>query len=188
MKKIILRALNPVFFVLLVIIGIALQTSLFNSYPFMYLQPDLVLICVIWCALKRPFVEGGILTLLFADMAEIHSATPQGLFLMSYMTVFILVRGLARYVVVPHLSGMVMVALASSIAWKVIYLSILSMMDLAENQWRHTLVLLLPGAVMVGVASVWVFRWLEKFDWVTFKDPRAQKALEDEYQLEVEAL
>src|SRR5690606_22590765 len=114
-----LRALNPFFFILLMAIGVALQTSLFNSYPFLYLQPDIVLFGVIWCALKRGFVEGGILTLVFSNMAELHSSTPQGLFLLCYMVVYLTVRTLARYFLIPNLSAMVMLTLGASVVWKI---------------------------------------------------------------------
>jgi len=186
--RILLRFLNAPIFVLLVTIGVALQTSLFNSYPFLYLQPDVILLAVIWCALQRKFFEGGVLTLIFGNIAEIHSAAPQGLFLASYMTVYLVVRLTIRYFVIPNLSGLVILTLCASILWKFTYISVLSMMGAGSHQWRHLLVLLFPGAVMEGVAAIWVYRWLEKFDWVTVKSARAQAMLDEELQLEGEGL
>jgi hypothetical protein len=186
--RILLRLLNAPIFVLLVTIGVALQTSLFNSYPFLYLQPDVILLAVIWCALERKFFEGGVLTLIFANIAEIHSAAPRGLFLCSYMAVYLVVRLTIRYFVMPNLSALVMLTLCASILWKFTYISVLSMMGEGSYQWRHLLVLLFPGAVMEGVAAIWCFRWLERFDWVTFKNKRAQAMLDEEMQLEGEGL
>lgn len=188
MTRFFLRHLNPLAFTALVAIGIALQTSLFVSYPLLYLQPDVVLLAVLWCALKRSFIEGGILTLLFAEIAELHSGAPSGLFMIAYMGVYLGVRASSRVFVLRGLSSLVVLALAASIAWKLLNLGVLHLMGLARNQWRHTLALLFPGAVMAGATAIWVFRWLARFDWVTYKDERALQALEDELRLEGEGL
>ncbi len=188
MIRLVLRALNAPLLLLLCILGIALQTSLFSFYPLLYLQPDIVLLVVIWCALRRSFFEGGILTLLLADFAELHSAAPQGCFLLAYILIFLGVRAFAQYMVISDLAGLVSLSMGASIAWKLICYEILNLLGAAENQWRHTAALLLPGAVMVGVIAIWIFRWLEKFDWVTYKNARAMQILEDELQLDGEGL
>ena len=188
MTRVILRMLNSPALVMLVAIAVGIQTSLFASYPFLYLQPDLVLLAVIWCGLKRSFLEGGILTLIFANIAEIHSSAPHGLFLISYMIIYLGVRVAARVLVMPALSSLVILTLCASLVWKLSSLGVLHLMGLSRNQWRHMLVLLFPGAVMAGASSIWIYRWLEKFDWVTYKNERAHQMLEDELQLEGEGL
>jgi len=180
----ILRWLNAPVFIFLVMVGVAIQTSLFNSYPFNYLQPDIVLIAVFWCAQRRKFTEGGILTLILAEIAEAHTAAPQGLFLISYMTVFLLARLATRYLVISNLSSLVMLTMAASVVWKATYMLVLYLLGVSSNQWRHLIVLLLPGAVMAGVTAIWVYRWLEQFDRLTFKDPKNQSLFEDELRLE----
>lgn len=188
MRKTALWYLNFPVFVLLIAIGIAFQSSLFNAYPFNYLQPDIILLAVIWCALRRGFAEGGALTLIFANIAELHSSAPQGLFMITYMLVYLAGRGISHLFVIPNLSSLVMVTFGASIFWKLSYLFVLYLLDLAGNQWRHTLILLFPGAVMEGVIAVWVYRWLDRFDTLTFKDPRALASMEGELQLEHEGL
>ena len=59
MTRIILKALNAPLLIIFVSIGIALQSSLFSSWPLVYFQPDIVLIAVVWCGLRRSFTEGG---------------------------------------------------------------------------------------------------------------------------------
>jgi hypothetical protein len=39
---------------------------------------------------------------------------------------------------------------------------------------------------MEGIAGIWIYRWLEKFDWLTYKSERAQQLLEEELTLEGE--
>lgn len=180
--------MNAPALVVLVLIGISLQTSLFSSYPLLYLQPDVVLLAVIWCALRRDFTEGGVLTLIFAGIAEIHSGAPKGLFLSAYMAIYLTIKGMSKVLVIPGLSVLVGLTLFASIVWKLVILWILYLMDAAENQWRHTLALLLPGAVMEGIVGTWVYRWLDQFDWKTFKNPRARAAVEEGLQLDEEGL
>lgn len=184
MKRILLRLLNPVFFVTLVVLAVAAQTSIFSTYPLMYLQPDFVLIAVLWCALRRSFTEGGILTLLFGDLAEIHSSSPSGVFLIAYMTVFLLTRAARKYLVLTQFSSVILLTLAGSVLVKLTSWIVLALLGIADSQWRHLLALLLPGAVMAGVAGVWTYRFLERFDLWTFKDRRAERRLDEESEFE----
>ena len=188
MTQFLLRILNtPILFVA-VLVGVAIQTSCFASYPLMYLQPDIVLIVVVWCALRRDFTEGGILTLLFANISEIHSSAPQGLFLISYMTVFLTIRGLSKLFVIHEKASLVGLTIFASFLWKLTGLMILHLIDQGENQWRHTIALLIPGAVMEAVVGVWAYRLLDRFDWETYKNPRARQIAEDETFLEEETV
>src|SRR4051812_24788389 len=143
-----LRAFNGPALILLVMLGVALQTSLFNSYPLMYLQPDLVIIAVIWCALRRDFFEGGVLTLIFARIAELHSSAPAGVFLITYMSVYLLGRLTNKLFVTPTPQALVMMTMGASIFWKAEYMGVLHALGASHNQWRHAIVLLPFGAVM----------------------------------------
>ena len=178
MKQLVLQFFNPPIFFLLVVLGVVLQTSLFNAYPLIYLQPDLVLICVVWCALQRTFFEGGVLVLLFSQIAEIHSSAPQGMFMCGYMAVFLIVRVLARLLVLGRLATWIQLVLFASVFWKLLSLFFVSLMGLAANQWKHTLVLLMPGAVMDGIVSIWLFRFLYRFDRSTYKAPVTQSVFD----------
>ncbi len=188
MTRVLMNLLNAPALLLLFTIAIALQTSLFAFYPLNYLQPDIVLVGVIWFALHRNFTEGGILTLLLAEIAEIHTSAPQGLFLLTYILIYLIVRALCKFVAITDLSALVLLSMGASIAWKLLCLFILYLLGISENQWKHTFVLMLPGSVMVGVTSIWIYKCLKWFDWVTYKDTRARKILEDELQLEGEGL
>lgn len=188
MTRLLLRALNTPLIILFVMIGIALQSSLFSSWPLSLLQPDAVLLIVVWCALKRNFGEGGLITLVISEIAEIHSAAPQGLFLISYMVIFLGVRAASRFVVMPTLFSLAMITLISSTFWKLTCLVVLSLLGVGSNQLRHTFTYLFLGAAIEAVLSLWAFRWLEKFDWMTFKNQRAEHAIEEELQLDSEGL
>jgi len=102
------------------------------------------------------------------------------------MLIYVFVKAVDRYLVVPRLSSAVLLSIACSVLFKLANLITLSSLDLASEQWRHTIVFLLPGAVMEGVLGIWVLHGLDRFDWLTFKDPRASQTLEDELRLSEE--
>lgn len=190
MNRLILNALNAPVFVLLIAIGIAIQTSLFGFWPLQYLQPNIVLVAVIWCALRRGFLEGGIITLIISDLSELHSAAPQGLYLIAFMTVFLGVRAASKLVVIPNVTGYVLVTLFASIAWKFVTLFTLYLLGASNNQWRHTFLFLFPGAVIEASIGIWVFRLFESFDRATFKRVAVDRAhgssdnYDDEFMIE----
>ena len=185
MTRIFLRAANPIFLCLIVLFGIGIQTSLFREPPLHYFQPDIVLIAVIWCALRRDFAVGGIITLVLGELAEIHSAAPSGIMLMLYLLVYFSVRLVMRLIVLPDLTALVLLTLGASVAWHIGNLVILMMLGV-EVSFAHTLTYLFPGAVSDGLLALWAFKLLDRFDWLTFKSRRAQQILEDELQLEAE--
>lgn len=186
MTRTLLRALNTPVLILLVIIGLAVQSSLFTSWPLYYFQPDFVLLAVVWCALRRSFEEGGIITLIISNISEIHSSAPQGIHLIGYMTVYFFMRAASKFFVIPNLFSYAMFTLMSSMIWKLVGLGVLYFLGKSENQWRHTITYLFLDASVGAAYSLWVFRWLEKFDWVTFKNARAEHVVDEELQLEDE--
>jgi hypothetical protein len=176
MVNILLRFLNAPGLIVMSILGIAIQTSLFTSWPLTYIQPDIVLLLVVWCALRRGFTEGGILTLIMANFSEIHSAVTQGLLLVSYMLVYLSVRLAARVLVIPDLSSYVIVTLFASLLWKISNLAMLYGLGAATNEWRHTLLFMAPGALVQGALGFKFYRWLERFDWFTHKKPPTEQS------------
>lgn len=169
MKRLLLRGLNAPVLVLLALVAIAIQTSLFAYWPLNYIQPDIVLLLTLWCAFRRNFAEGGILTLIFAHVAEIHSSVPQGLFLTIYMLIYLLIRGTSRFFVVPDLFLMAVITLFSSIFVKISGAMYIYFLRGTSHPWLNSAFLLFPGAAAEGIASIWVYRWLHRFDQMTFK-------------------
>ncbi len=182
MTRILLRLLNAPGIILLTAIGIAIQTSLFAWQPISYFQPDVVLLIVIYCAFRRSFTEGGVLTLIAANIVEIHSAAPSGFFLIIYMSIYLGVRGATKVLVIPGMYSWMLLTLMASVLSKIEGLGIMYLLGGSLNQWRHTLFLLFPGAVTAGLTGIAVYRGLEKFDELTYKN-RNESSLDDELQV-----
>lgn len=185
MTRLLLRILNTPALILLTLIGIAIQSSLFSFWIFHYIQPDVALLVIVWVALRRDFTEGGMITLIIGNICEIHSASPQGYFMIIYMMIYLAVRGASHVLVIPHLSSYVLVGLIATFFSKIIGIAILGLLGTSTLLWQHILLFVVPGTLINGLVGHWVFQGLEKFDWVTFKNIRAEQALEDELQLEL---
>lgn len=184
MTRLFLRWLNPIAIFFMALFGIALQSSLFSFWVLPYFQPDVVLLLVLWCALQRGFLEGGILTLILADATEIHSSAPQGIFLITYMLVYLAVRLCDRLFVIPDVKAYATVSLLATVLAKIIPLLTLHLLGVPPAQWKQALVFIAPVAIVNGLLGRWLFQRLDRFDWITYKSPRSEQMLEDEMAIE----
>lgn len=180
MTRLLLRALNSPALVLLAMVGIAIQTSLFSFWPLTYLQPDIILLMVIWCALRRQFIEGGVITLIVSHIAEIHSGAPSGVFMITYMLLYLGLRAASRILVIPDLSSIILVTLVLTALSKISMGLILHLLGAGGSQWRHVLFYLIPEAMVNGMMAKWLFRWLDRFDSITFGSAQSERGLESE--------
>jgi rod shape-determining protein MreD len=170
MTRILLRSLNAPALILLTLIGVAVQTSLFSFWFLKIFQPDMILLVVIWCALRRSFTEGGIITLIIGNIAEIHSGAPSGVFLITYMSAYLIVRGSERLFVIPDLSSFIFMTVGLTLYSGLVETLILKLLGVGQTHWNYSLLHAIPVALVNGVLSSWVFRWLEKFDAFTYKN------------------
>lgn len=192
MNRAILRFLNSPILVFFTLLGVAIQTSFFTFWILPYLQPDLVLLIVLWCALRRSFAEGGALTLILANVAEIHSASPRGLYLITYMLIYLLVRWSARILVIRDVKAFQILTVMTSLGSKIFSLGIVYLLGISIGKWDHTLRFIIPGALMNGLMSQWIFHGLNRFDQKTYKTIWVNRItpldndeiyLDDEYQM-----
>lgn len=184
MRRLVWRLLNAPLLFLILCLGVAVTTSLFNSYPVYYFQPDLIFITVIWCSLRRTLTEGGFLTLAFALIAENHSSCPQGYFMCMYMALFLCMRLFSRYFVISQFSSLLQVTMGGMAFFKAAHLLFLAFFGLAHYQITHVALFILPNVGMAGLLGSIAFRYLEIFDRVTFKSERSRQLIEDELLVE----
>jgi hypothetical protein len=174
MLKIFLRALNAPALLLLAAVAVGLQTSLFAGWPLSYFEPDALVWIVVWMALRREFTEGGVVTLVLAEIAELHSAAPRGTFFVLYMLSYLGVRLAARVLVLPGMHALVMVTVAVCVFTRLAIAGLLEALG-ADPSWLSTLLGLVPGAIVEGALGVWAFRGLEAFDTLTHRSLRAER-------------
>ncbi len=179
-----MKFLNAPFFVLIVAIAIAVQSTLFNSYPLWYFQPDLILIAVIWCALRRTMTEGGILVLIFGSMVETHSSAPAGFYLCIYMTIFLGIRLFSRFFVISQFASLLIVTMCAAVALKILVIILLGTLDHGAAQFYHFAITVLPFTAMEGLMGYGGYKLLDAFDRATTKSESSRQLIEDELLVE----
>lgn len=184
MTQIVLRFLNFPALILMTLVGVAVQSSLFTFWLLPYIQPDLPLLLTIWCALKRRLFEGGILVLIIARIAELHSASVNGLYFIIYMAVYLAVRLADRVLVIPDFRSYSFVTLFASVLSKLTAMGLIHLLGVSANQWKHVFLFVFPSAIMNAVLGFWLYRWLARFDLATFKNARADRLNDDEVEFE----
>lgn len=170
MTQTFLRILNSPILIFFVLVALACQTALFSSLPFSYLQPDFVLLVVVWCALKRKLTEGGCMTLLLSEIAESHSSCPQGFFLLSNMAIFLCVRLASRFVIISSPASYAVLTLFCFILRKLIRFFCLILLGINHQQLHLSLAYGLLEATTEGSMAFWAYYWLHRFDQLTFKN------------------
>jgi cell shape-determining protein MreD len=183
MTRIFLKLLNGPLMIFLTCMAVGIQSALFVSFPLNWIQPDLLILMVIWLSLKRSFTEGGVLTLILGEIAELHSSAPSGSLLIAYMTIYLGVRLASRLVVIPDFHSWIRLTLVSSGVWKATSLLVLAYLDKAESQWRHTLIHLLPSAISTSLLGLWIYPTLDRFDRWTHKNLKMEQRLSDDLKL-----
>jgi hypothetical protein len=184
MKSWLLKSFNLPGLFFFLSIALSIQSTFFERPPLRYVQPDFTLLLILWFALKRPFFEGGVLTLMAAYIAELGSASPRGVLLLAYMIHYLLTHWLSKLFTIPSFYTVVAWAGVSTVLHEFYVYTALLWAGGAEGFWSSQLLFVFPRALSECFATFWVFRFLNKFDLWTCKDPRAQQALETELQLD----
>lgn len=186
MKVRLLKAFNLPGLIVIALLAMALQATLFNNTSFAFFQPDIILFIVLWLAMKREFGEGGVLTLVLGYLAELQSGAPKGIFLINYMLIFLVARFLYKNFQVLNRRSLILVGIGASLFSRLDILFILYLVNKADNEWFHTLQLLAPTMIIHGALISFVFRLLYKFDFWTLKNPDAEYRYERDFYLDEE--
>lgn len=182
MTRILLSRLNGVFLMLLGLLAIAIQSSLFSTWPLTYIKPDAALWLVMWFALRRPFIEGGILTLVMAYFQELHSSAPSGVLLAKYLFIYLGTAGANQVLVIPNFESFAMVTGVTAALSQWFQLLILALLGVFTDSstgwgWKGALILTLPQAAIQAGLSIWIYPTLERFDLLTYKQARPEMEL-----------
>jgi len=70
--------------------------------------------------------------------------------------------------------------------WKLFSIFLLSLFGAPLHGWQHSFFSLLLGCAVEGALGFWLYQWLEKFDWITYKNARAEHALDSELLMDGE--
>src|ERR1035437_810875 len=133
MKARLLKLSNFPGMLVIALCALTLQSTLLYFPSIAFFQPDLLIFFVLWVAIKRSFIEGGILTLLFGYLAELYSAAPQGFYLCTYMVIYLIACFLYQQFQISSKKVLVFVGIGFSIFLRLIVLFILFLLNRADN-------------------------------------------------------
>ena len=171
---------------LIALFALTIQSTLFNHPSIAFFQPDFIIFFTLWVAIRRSFIEGGILTLCFGYLTEAHSAAPQGFFLCTYMTFYLLARVLYQQFQITNNRILALVGFAFSALMRLLILFILYLMNRSDHVLNHTLQLLAPTLISHSIFIFLAFKILYRFDNWTLKNPDAERHHERNFHLDEE--
>ena len=188
MKARLLKMSNFPGLLVLALFALTLQSTLFNHPSIAFFQPDILIFFTIWVAIRRSFIEGGILTLAFGYLMEIHSAAPCGFYLCTYMLIYLTARFLYQQFQISNNRVLVIVGIGFAVFMRLVVLFILYLLNRSDNVWHHTLQLLAPTIFSHGILIYFIFRMLNRFDNWSLKNPDAERHHERNFHLDEELI
>lgn len=167
-----LNSLNPIFFVLVVLVFIVLRTTLHPIAGFVKYW-DLLLPFAIYFGQRRTLTEGLILSLFTSHLISLSSSAPVGVFTAYYLAIFLCAR-LLSLVFFAHIWYSILLLLFA--------LSLLSrvMLTVVASSFGHGWPMFsfanwsFWGLMLNTLAGYLVYRGLEQLDRLTHKTPPAR--------------
>jgi rod shape-determining protein MreD len=146
-------------FFLLGILFLSLQTTVFQSFPEWVGVPDLLFLLILFLALYFKPWPGAVLTVLFGFGMEVFSGYFLGLYVMAYLAVFFVVKGLAAHFALDALNHQPpLAALTYLFVNAFVYVSSLMLADGSLYPWGWGL--MLQRALIVTILVIPVNRCL----------------------------
>jgi len=186
MKARLLKLTNFPGMLVLALVALTIQSTLFNHPSIAFFQPDFLIFFTLWASIRRSFIEGGILTLCFGYLVELHSAAPQGFYLCVYMSIYLIARFLYQQFQISNSKVLALVGILFSSFTRIMVLFILFLMNRTDNVLNHTLQLLAPTIFSHAILILIIFKWLLRFDNWTLKNPDAERHHERNFHLDEE--
>jgi rod shape-determining protein MreD len=186
MKAWLLKLLNVPGLFLIASGMMVIQSTLFTSYPLTFLQPDGILLLTLWISMRRNFTEGGLLVLMLGYLIEIHSSAPRGMYMTHGIFIFLMTHFLSKNFHVLNKRSLILVGASMAVLSRLIILFILYLLNRADNEWRYSIQLILPSAIIHGALIPFAFQFFHRFDLWTLKNPKAEHRHEQDYYLDEE--
>lgn len=140
-------------FLLLGILFVALQTTVFQAFPEWVGVPDLLFLLIVFLALHGKTETGALLTILFGVAIEVFSGYFLGLYVVAYLLVFLIIRWLSARLSLNELNHQPpLAALAYLFVNAFVYLSSLMLADESPRPWSWGAIL--QRVLIVTILSI----------------------------------
>ena len=179
MYRDILRRLNFLFYLILALIAIAIQSTIFSYFPLNLLQPDFLLILVVYFGFQRSILEGSFLTASAALFFELHSSNGKFFYLAIYLYVFLISKLLSKTLVTPDSVASMGIVAALALFKKIGIAVLVTIYGRGVNGLFYYVLHTVPYILVQALLTPVCFNWFRSIDLRTYKDEHA----EDEYDL-----
>ena len=168
------RGLNALLFVLLALLLAAIQSVVLKMPIFSWLSLDLLLVLVVYLSLTHQVLEGIFLVLWIGRVAEIHSSAPSGIFVTTYLALFLLIFFTKELLLVSNKFSTILLTMGGGFFWKLAFLLLALRYGIFQNIWKSTLELFLPFIFSLAVSARPLFSLFQKIDLWTKYDRNAE--------------
>jgi rod shape-determining protein MreD len=153
-----------VFPLILGLIFLTIQSTLFTSFPIQRIRPDIVLILTLYWGLYYPPVSGGILALLMGFLMDLFSANSFGLYTLSRPFIFYLAQFFKeRFYLESFVSQFLFVFLSGLVEGLLLLLLLRGLNpDPVNNLFLLFFTFLLPQSFIAGLLTPILFFLIHK--------------------------
>lgn len=177
--KNILRKFSFLIYLIIVVAGTLVSTTVFQYEPFHIMHPDFLMILAVYLGFRRTIIEGAFLIFLASLIVKSHSSSTESFLLVIYLYSFAITKGLSKLMTQPTKVTLVMVLFVLSLCSKLGLILLWSLSGKASNAYFHLLITALPQALTTSVVAFFVVELFAYVDRRTFKDLHS----EDEYDI-----
>lgn len=156
--------LNIFLILLFAVFACALQSVFLKLNFISWLHLDILLLIVVYLALHRNLIEGGMITVIIARLVEVNSGSPAGLMISCYLIVFLTTLFSREMFLLGTSVSTIILAMLGGLIWKLSLFLITAFLGILPDVWRSLLIFLIPSLIALGIFITPVFSILEKID------------------------
>ena len=134
-------------FLLLFLLMIAVQSVILRLPLISWLSTDILLICILYFAIKKNIIEGMSLSFILSYFAELSSLAPSGLILSCYMITYILTNVAKDFIQLQKSESLFPSLFFVCVTWKLSFLIIAAFIGNMEGTLQKT-ILVFPFYLM----------------------------------------
>jgi cell shape-determining protein MreD len=148
------------------------QSAVTNEILPSWIKPDLMLILVTYLGVSPPLIRGALLVFFCGLLYETFSGSPSGLFLFTYLSVFFLIKLLAKFLILGETLRFRIILVASSMAFQSLSMIFLPLMvGILENFTLPNASWMLPQVLMTCAACWPLFNFFKKLETLPRVEP-----------------
>ena len=164
--------MKTILFLLLGVLFLTLQTTVFQAFPEWIGVPDLLFLLIVFMALHCKPGAGTLLTLLLSVGVEVFSGYFLGLYAIAYLLAFTIIKWMSgRFALKEVHQQPALAALAYLVVNAFVYLSSLMLTNESSHPWGWGAIL--QRVLIVTILAIPVNRWLFSISsWCEQKHPQ----------------